>query len=406
MAQISLDYAGNPNLQYTINNLGQIPTDQYNFLPQSPVFWFHCNEITAQQAGMTSRQATVYVLQNLEMAIQMVGVDIAKSSVPTILHPSIGDQAVELKEGNPDPVALWVRLMEQYPKFGPEKWMRRAFKFMLPLTASDSKFHLASMVEQIPVVQLLKDSADLREAEPYSRLQWMLFCFFGVDAMDPKQMLVHRIKMVEALRWVIADIKANGRRPAGFHYPSDIRVAPEAQLAETIQMILAFDLEYFKVDVRYCDRVKCCDVRSDHIHNWSEICNEMRDLLAFVPYNKIAFQYIAQIIITTLSGATYIFDLLDIAQDELKTGLEKKISDGPHTEMLRNMALRPHSQPWQDLLLLLTDASIKGSDASIDVGWGKENDAQVLYDTLGFEFVDKFEERVFMSNVPGNFQLQ
>ncbi len=49
--------------------------------------------------------------------------------------------------------------------------------------------------------------------------------------------------------------------------------------------------------------------------------------------------------------------------------------------------------------MLLNDASV------IYVGWGKENDVQVLWDTLGFEFVDKFEKRVFMSNLPGNFQL-
>ncbi len=143
------------------------------------------------------------------------------------------------------------------------------------------------------------------------------------------------------------DIEANGRGLTGFHYPSDIRVEREAQLAETIRMILAFDLEYFKVNMRYCDGIKCCDISGQHIHNWSEICDEMRDLLCFVPYNKLAFQFIAQIIITTLSGATYIFDLLDIAQDELKIGLDRKISAHPHTELLRNMQLRPRSQPWR-----------------------------------------------------------
>ncbi len=54
VAQIALDYSAVPNIQYTIGNLGQIPTDQYNFLPQSPAFWFRCNKITAQRAGMMS----------------------------------------------------------------------------------------------------------------------------------------------------------------------------------------------------------------------------------------------------------------------------------------------------------------------------------------------------------------
>ncbi len=80
---------------------------------------------------MTSRQSTVYTLHNLETAIQMVRMDIAESLVPTILHLCIGDQAVTLEEGQDGPVALWVCLSEKYPKFGPEKWMRHAFKFML-----------------------------------------------------------------------------------------------------------------------------------------------------------------------------------------------------------------------------------------------------------------------------------
>ncbi len=46
VAQIALDYSADLNIQYTISDLGQIPTDQYNFLPQSPAFWFRCNEIT------------------------------------------------------------------------------------------------------------------------------------------------------------------------------------------------------------------------------------------------------------------------------------------------------------------------------------------------------------------------
>ncbi len=73
---------------------------------------------------MTNQQATVYVLHNLEMAIQMLGMDIAESLVPTILHPCVGDQAVGLKEGETDPIALWVHLTKKYPDFGPENWMR------------------------------------------------------------------------------------------------------------------------------------------------------------------------------------------------------------------------------------------------------------------------------------------
>ncbi len=38
VAQIALDYSADPNIQYTIDNLGQIPINQYNFLPHSTTF--------------------------------------------------------------------------------------------------------------------------------------------------------------------------------------------------------------------------------------------------------------------------------------------------------------------------------------------------------------------------------
>ncbi len=96
---------------------------------------------------MMPRQATMYALRNLEMAICMTEVDIAESSVPTMLHPCTLDQAVELWPDDMDPVVLWVRLAKRNPDFGTESWMKHAFKYMLPFTASDSNFRLASMEE-------------------------------------------------------------------------------------------------------------------------------------------------------------------------------------------------------------------------------------------------------------------
>ncbi len=40
VTQIVLDYMSTPKLQYTVQNLGQIPIDQYNHLPQNLAFWF------------------------------------------------------------------------------------------------------------------------------------------------------------------------------------------------------------------------------------------------------------------------------------------------------------------------------------------------------------------------------
>ncbi len=146
------------------------------------------------------------------------------------------------------------------------------------------------MEEWIPVVKLLDDSVDICEAEPYSRLQHMLFCFFGVDAMNPKNMLIRRIKMVKALHLALIDIFANGCGLASFQYPSKIRVSKDALQAETIKMIFALDFEYFKVDVRYCDGIKSCHVKGNHIHNWSEICDVMCNAFCFVLCNKTTFQ--------------------------------------------------------------------------------------------------------------------
>ncbi len=165
-------------------------------------------------------------------------------------------------------------------------------------------------------------------------------------------------------------------------------------------MALAIDLEYFRVDLRYCDKVKCCDVRNQYIHNWNEICDAVPGLLCFPPFNKVSFQYVTQIVITTLSGATYLFNLLDVAQNEFKIGQEKKISDCPHPEKLQNIALRLRSQPWRDFITFLTDRSV------IFLGWGKRNTVQVFRDTSSFESVNESEKRVSMSSIPGNTQLQ
>ncbi len=48
--------------------------------------------------------------------------------------------------------------------------MQSAFHYMLTLTASIADFHLHSMEERFPIVELLNQSADIREDPAFSRL--------------------------------------------------------------------------------------------------------------------------------------------------------------------------------------------------------------------------------------------
>ncbi len=205
---------------------------------------------------MNKKQAALFGLRCVETACQMTGVEVADSSVPTVLHPIVGDHPVST--GQVDPRAIWVMLMDHYPDFGPEKWMWQAFRYMLSFSASDADFRLANMQERIPVVKLMEQSLDIREAEAYYRLHRMLFCFLGIDALNPICHLQKRIQTVAELTLAVEDLTNNADGPMSLKCPSVIRTTKDAE--NVVEHIFAIDFEFWKVDATYCAEIKAFDI--------------------------------------------------------------------------------------------------------------------------------------------------
>ncbi len=134
ISNIALTFPPNPNLEFKVSDMSQITTAELDQLPQDPKFWIRCIESVCRQCGMTDRQTNTFGIRAVERACQMVGVGTAEASVPQVLHPMVGDAPVE---GQEDSRALWVILADTWENFGPESWMRRAFRYMMPLSSSD-----------------------------------------------------------------------------------------------------------------------------------------------------------------------------------------------------------------------------------------------------------------------------
>ncbi len=208
-AQIALNFPPNPNLEFKIADLGQINEQSpLNHVPYYPKFWATCAETVCKLAGMNNQLTATFRTWLMEMAYQMAGVGTADALVPQVA----------------DAQALWVILMDTWEDFGPEPWMRDAFRYMLPLTASIADFHLHSMEERFPIVELLTHSADIREHPAYSQLQRMIFCFFGTDVLQPANLkgTVRRVKMIAQLTSALNDIKRNAAGLVSSCCPSEI----------------------------------------------------------------------------------------------------------------------------------------------------------------------------------------
>ncbi len=168
IAKVALNFPPDPNLKFRVADLGQITKPELQHLPQNPKFWTICIETVCKLAGMNDRQAATFGTCMVETACQMAGMETAEASVLQVIHPLLADAPVEV--GQVDPRALWVILTDAWENFGPEPWMRRTFHYMLTFTASDADFHLHSMEERFPIVELLEQSADIREDPAFSRL--------------------------------------------------------------------------------------------------------------------------------------------------------------------------------------------------------------------------------------------
>ncbi len=348
IANIALNFLPTPNLEFKVSNLSQIAEPELDQLPQDPKFWIKCFEMVCKLSGMTEWQTNTFEIHAVEIACQMAGVEMAEALVPQVLHPMVGDTPVET--GQVDPRALWVMLMDTWKDFGPEPWMRRAFCYMLTLTASDADFQLNSKEERIPVMQLFNQSLDIREDPAFSRLLCMLFCFFGTDVMQPANLkgTTWQVKSIAGLLRALDDTEKNAAGPVSLRCPSDIRTSKDAE--NEVQYIFAISFQCWRVSANYCLGLKAVDMTKTTNKCWANLMQTLRDAFTMVPYNKMSHQFLAQIILMAHQLGTYIFDMLDISVDEqfleLVPSMEDELNVHGFTLVLQ-LEMRPRSPPWQ-----------------------------------------------------------
>ncbi len=348
ITNIALNFPPTPNLEFKVSNLSHITKPELEQLPQNPKFWTKCIEMVCKLVGMMEWQASTFGVRIVETACQMMGVEMAESSVPQVLHPIVGDAPVET--GREDPRALWVILMDTWKDFGPMPWMRHAFWYMLTFTASNADFRLHSMEECILVVQLFNQSLDIREDPAFSLLLHMLFCFFGTDVLQPANLkgTMRRVKNIAGLLRALNDIEKNAASLVSLRCPSDICASKDAE--NEVQYIFAIDFQYWRVSTNYCLGLKAADMNEMTNKCWANLTATLHNAFAMVPHNKMGYQFLAQIILTAHQFGTYMFDMLDISLDErvlnLVPSVEDELKERDITLVLQ-LEMRPRSPPWQ-----------------------------------------------------------
>ncbi len=95
--------------------------------------------------------------------------------------------------------------------------------------------------------------------------------------------------------------------------PSDIRVTKDAE--NVVKYIFAIDFEYWRVCANYCLGLKAADMNDMNDRCWANLLTTLSDAFAMVPYNKMGYQFLVQIILTAHQLGIYIFDLIDISSD-------------------------------------------------------------------------------------------
>ncbi len=162
------------------------------------------------------------------------------------------------------------------------------------------------------------------------------------------------------------------------------------------------DLEYWRTCSNYCLGLKSTDINNANDQCWRDLLEILRDALAMVPFNKMRFQYLVQIILTTHQLATYIFDMLDISADECRCGLVPSIAQElreKNLDSVLQLEVRPRCAPWQRFMDLLCH------DQMVIGGFGCENDKIVLHDTFGIECIDRPNQRRYVSRNPSEHRL-
>ncbi len=166
VCEIALDFTPDANLEYSIDQLGQISHERLDAIPPVPVLWMHAVEIASRNAGMLECHAGIFSLRTLETVCQLVGIEVAESAIPTVLHPIVAGSAVS--GSDEDQRAIWVRMAHKYPETGPPEWLASTYQFMAGFTMADPDFQLYDMHEWFSLVQLLNKSLDVCDDPTFS----------------------------------------------------------------------------------------------------------------------------------------------------------------------------------------------------------------------------------------------
>ncbi len=347
---------------------------------------------------MTDRETNTFGVRAVEVACQMAGVGTDESSVPQVLHPMLGDAPVE---GQEDTRVLWVKLTDVEKDFGPESWMWCAFRYMLPLFASDADFRLFSMEERIPVELLFNQSLDVREDPAFSRLQRLLFTFSGTDVTQPANLkgTVRRVRNIAGLLRAIDDVQKNGAGPVSWRCPSDIRATKDAE--NSVQYIFAIAFHSWRVSPSYCLGLRAADMSRQTDKCWANLMPTLRDAFVMVPNCKMAYEFLAQFSLMMPQFGTYTFEMLDISQDERVLNLVPSMAEElrRHERSVLQLDMRPRSTPWQQLMEFLC------SDKVLLVGYDCENSRTLLHDTLGIGCIDRPEQCRYLTKDPEEHRL-
>ncbi len=220
-----------------------------------------------QNAGMSEHHTGIFSLRTLEMACRLVGIEVAESAVPTVLHPIVASSAVS--GSDEDQHALWVRMVHEYPEMGPPEWLASAYQFMAGFTAADPDFWLYDVNEQFSLVQLLNKSLDVCDDAAFSQLHHMMFTFFGNDPCNKVTVIMHWIKTVEQLNNAMDDLYANALGLDSFQFPSQYPLPGLPN--NVIKWVFTLDLEYETLDPIMTEGIECKDAHFC-IRDWSTTC--------------------------------------------------------------------------------------------------------------------------------------
>ncbi len=112
--------------------------------------------------------------------------------------------------------------------------------------------------------------------------------------------------------------------PRGLQFPPEQFFIPEEKPA--FRLVLALDLEFFKLVQWWTEKLLWTDHPFVNSKPWNRICTTIRDWLATVPANKNHFRYISHFILASYHGASYVINIIKIAQSMVEAGIYQLIS--------------------------------------------------------------------------------